>query len=341
MNKNILSILAVIAAVSVCQVLSAQSYWSMSGNSATSSNFIGTTNDAPFRIKTNGFTRMTFSDYKTGIGTDYPTANLQLHSEYMPEAIPGLDPPGRDLILNYENWFRMTTPTTGTGDEDGFSIKQHTLDVTMRQFEEGNLEIFGYNGKGMTILTDGTLKMGNGGVHAMMHIGSYAMSPFSGSTAYIGFNVLRSGSNWTLQSNGLNNGGAVIWCDITGDLYFANIASSTHSAFAQTLTTANMISHVNLMLRNDGLLQAKEVKVTLTGWPDYVFGEDYKLMSLGETEQYIKENGHLPGVPSAQEVEEEGLSLGEMNARLMQKVEELTLHVIELQKQIDELKKEK
>ena len=81
--------------------------------------------------------------------------------------------------------------------------------------------------------------------------------------------------------------------------------------------------------------------MTLSGWPDYVFGEEYKLMSLGETEQYIKENGHLPGVPSAQEVEDEGLSLGEMNARLMQKVEELTLHVIELQKQIDEMRNQK
>ena len=340
--RNLFSIVLVVVTMGVCTTARAQSYWSMSGNSATSYNFIGTTNDAPFRIKTNGVTRMTFNAYKTGLGTDYPTANLHLHSEYIPEAIPGpVFPDGRDLILNHENWFRMTTPTTGTGDEDGFSIKQHTLDVTIRQFEEGNLEIFGYNGKGMTILPDGTLKMGNGSSHAMMHIGSYAMSPYSGGTAYLGFNVLRSGSNWVLQSNGLDNGGAVIWCDITGNLYFASIGSSSRPAFAQTLTTANMRSRVNLKLCSDGLLQVKEVKVTLTGWPDYVFGEDYKLMSLGETEQYIKENGHLPGVPSAHEVEEEGLSLGEMNARLMQKVEELTLHVIELQKQIDEMKKER
>ncbi len=196
----------------------------------------------------------------------------------------------------------MTTPTTGTGDEDGFSIKQQTLDVTIRQYEEGNLNIFGYIGKGLTVRTDGTLKIGNGGVHAMMHIGSYAMSPYSGGTAYLGFNALRTGDSWTLQTNGFNNGGAVIWSDATGDLYFANIASSSHSAFVQTLSTANMRSHVNLKLCSDGLLQAKEVKVTLTGWPDYVFGEDYKLMSLSETERYIKENGHLPGVPSAQEV---------------------------------------
>ncbi len=63
------------------------------------------------------------------------------------------------------------------------------------------------------------------------------------------------------------------------------------------------------------------------------------LVPLTETEAYIREQGHLPDVPSATEVEEEGLSLGEMDKVLLQKVEELTLHVIELQKQIDEQKK--
>ena len=86
---------------------------------------------------------------------------------------------------------------------------------------------------------------------------------------------------------------------------------------------------------------AKEIKVTLAGWPDYVFEESYNLMSLSETEHYIHANGHLPNVPSASEVEEEGMSVGEMNRLLLQKVEELTLYVIELQKQIDEIKNKK
>lgn len=70
-------------------------------------------------------------------------------------------------------------------------------------------------------------------------------------------------------------------------------------------------------------------------WPDYVFGKDYERMSLYELEEYIGLNHHLPEVPSAEEVSEQGIDLGEMNAILLQKVEELTLHVIELQKQID------
>ena len=82
-------------------------------------------------------------------------------------------------------------------------------------------------------------------------------------------------------------------------------------------------------------------KVTLTGWPDYVFDKSYNLMPLSETEQSIQANGPLPNVPSAAEVEADGMSVGEMNKVLLQKVEELTLYVIELQKQIDELKKER
>lgn len=76
----------------------------------------------------------------------------------------------------------------------------------------------------------------------------------------------------------------------------------------------------------------------IDSWPDFVFGNNYKLMNLYELEHYINTNQHLPDVPAAQEVSANGIDLGEMNAILLQKVEELTLHIIELQKQIDELK---
>ena len=331
------------AATMGCTTLFAQSYWSMSGNSASSSDFIGTTNNVPFKIKSNNASRMIFDGYKTGIGTETPGANLHLHSDYIEQIGPGIEPPiiggGRPTVWEYRNCFRMTTPTTGTGDSDGFSIKQESLTAIIQQHEAANLNIYGYNGKGMSILADGTVQMGNGGAPGMMSVGSFSSTATSLYTAYLGFNVRRNGSSWILKNNGSNNGGAAIWSTTGGTMYFATIPSTGSSD--QTITTNDLRSNVNLILHNDGLLQAKEVKVTLSGWPDYVFGEEYKLMSLGETEQYIKENGHLPGVPSAQEVEDEGLSLGEMNARLMQKVEELTLHVIELQKQIDEMRNQK
>jgi hypothetical protein len=86
-----------------------------------------------------------------------------------------------------------------------------------------------------------------------------------------------------------------------------------------------------------GRIIAEEVVVKLqSAWPDYVFHQDYRLKPLHEVEQFVKTNKHLPGIPSAVEVEDKGLSMGEMQNKLLQKVEELTLYIIEQQKQIDQ-----
>lgn len=93
----------------------------------------------------------------------------------------------------------------------------------------------------------------------------------------------------------------------------------------------------------NGDLLAKEIRVSIasTDWPDYVFSDDYNKISLDELELYIKENGHLPGVPSAQEIDEVGsVNLGEMNVILLQKIEEMTLKLIEMEKLIDFLMKQ-
>lgn len=88
----------------------------------------------------------------------------------------------------------------------------------------------------------------------------------------------------------------------------------------------------------DGILKAKEVKVQTNVWADFVFDEDYNLRSLNDLESYIREYKHLPEIPNADEVKKEGISVGEMNAKLLQKIEELTLYVIEQQKEIVQLK---
>ena len=86
---------------------------------------------------------------------------------------------------------------------------------------------------------------------------------------------------------------------------------------------------------------AEEVTVKLqTNWPDYVFEKDYNLPSLKEVETYIKENGHLANIPSAKEVEEKGVKLGDVNAKLLQKIEELTLYTIQQEKQLEQQSKE-
>ncbi|MBW6459852.1 MAG: hypothetical protein K0B08_04695 [Bacteroidales bacterium] len=89
-----------------------------------------------------------------------------------------------------------------------------------------------------------------------------------------------------------------------------------------------------------GKVICTEVRVEGVGnWPDYVFAGDYKLMSLQEVEQWVRQHHHLPGIPSSAEVEAGGFELGDMQRRLLEKVEELTLYAIEQDKKIDRLEK--
>jgi hypothetical protein len=91
----------------------------------------------------------------------------------------------------------------------------------------------------------------------------------------------------------------------------------------------------------EGNAIAEKVVVKLkTAWPDYVFKPDYTLPSLSTVEQHIKEKGHLPNIPSEKEVQEIGIDLGSMDAKLLQKIEELTLYLIKQEKQLTAQQKE-
>lgn len=84
----------------------------------------------------------------------------------------------------------------------------------------------------------------------------------------------------------------------------------------------------------EGSIGAREIKVEANGWSDFVFYDNYNLPTLKEVENHIKEKGHLKNIPSAKEVEENGIYLGEMDAKLLQKIEELTLYTIEQEKKL-------
>jgi len=98
-------------------------------------------------------------------------------------------------------------------------------------------------------------------------------------------------------------------------------------------------SNPKTKLAVNGFITARGLKVTQSDWADFVFEESYSLPSLQSIEQYIKDNKHLPEVPSAQEVADKGLDVGEMNKILLKKIEELTLHLIQQEKRINELEK--
>lgn len=90
----------------------------------------------------------------------------------------------------------------------------------------------------------------------------------------------------------------------------------------------------------DGTISARKVKVTqATPWPDFVFSENYTLPPLDSVATFVQTHKHLPGIPSEADIKKDGHDLGDMNARLLQKVEELTLYLIEMKKENSDLKK--
>lgn len=92
-------------------------------------------------------------------------------------------------------------------------------------------------------------------------------------------------------------------------------------------------SGYKLAVSGNVIAEAVTVKLA-TNWPDYVFKQDYKLPTLTDIRKQIKQNGHLPGIPSAKDIQDNGINLGELNAKLLEKIEELTLHLIDQDKRL-------
>jgi len=90
----------------------------------------------------------------------------------------------------------------------------------------------------------------------------------------------------------------------------------------------------------NGTIHSKEVKVDMTGWSDFVFKKEYNLPTLEQVEKHIAEKGHLENIPNEEEVVKNGINLGEMNAKLLQKMEEMTLYMIEQNKRMNKIEKE-
>lgn len=164
-----------------------------------------------------------------------------------------------------------------------------------------------------------------------------------------------------IKVTSLNTNGAFTALNITGndttvskfvpmtsdwDLYVGNVFVADGATLAiKAIQNGNVgigTPNPDEKLTVKGKIHTQEVRVDMTGplVPDYVFENDYKLKTLKEVEEYIKENKHLPEIPSAQEIEKNGLMLAEMNMTLLKKIEEMTLYMIEIKKENEEMKKD-
>ncbi len=161
-----------------------------------------------------------------------------------------------------------------------------------------------------------------------------------------GLNVVADNNEIQARNNGLaanltlQNGG--------GNVYIGDLANFTNShrlgvdgnaVITGAVRIGTTVTPSGYKLAVDGKMICTEVLVRLVAnWPDYVFNKNYRLPGLDEVESFIQKNKHLPGIPSAAAIEKEGVSLGEMQKLQMEKIEQLTLYIIELKKEIEKLK---
>ena len=302
-----------------------------------------------------------------GIGVNPPEATLHVHSDSV--VTPGSnlsmggDGPrsggGSAFQDDYSTTFKMTNGNTSNG---GFMISQDNLDVMVSQLEQGSLS-FHTPGGHVTLEADGRVGIGasnsnygfnvaktsrfSQAVLMTQTLGVGGVLTASGGLAVSGqFNV---GSALTVSDNNVGCHALTVSNNLTvAKSIFLNknltmggtLQVQGHQTVDSTLTVGMELTVGDgFTCDATGHMKVKHLRVTTSDWPDYVFGEGYRLIPLGEVEEYIGHNGHLPEVPAAAEMEADGVDQGELNKVLMQKVEELTLYIIDLQKQIEELKK--
>ncbi len=139
----------------------------------------------------------------------------------------------------------------------------------------------------------------------------------TGGVAYGLHSQVSDAQGWALYSLGKNY--------MSGDLRIGTVSDPYSGAYTLVV---------------DGKILSEEVRIqNSTAWPDYVFQENYELMSLRELAQSIADNGHLPNIPPAEAVERDGIQVGDMQVRMMEKIEELTLYILQLEQRISEIEK--
>jgi hypothetical protein len=141
----------------------------------------------------------------------------------------------------------------------------------------------------------------------------------------------------------LHTTGTVRFAGLTNDNSLSRVMVSdiNGNLFYRELSSIAMNDNLRSSMAVNGSLTAKRIKITDPGiWPDYVFQTGYTLLSLKEVERYITANEHLPGIPSGAEIQKDGIDVADIQAKLLQKIEELTLYIIAQDKESQQLKKE-
>ncbi|WP_051947409.1 fibronectin type III domain-containing protein [Muricauda sp. MAR_2010_75] len=180
---------------------------------------------------------------------------------------------------------------------------------------------------GYKVFKDGVLEITLGTVSSYQVTGLTASTSYSFTVRALDAAAIESSPSnaVSVTTNAGSGGGSSVWTE----------SGSTASYTGEVaIGTTSVPSGYKLAV--EGNIRTREIRVDQDTWPDYVFTKDYDLPTLDEIKKHIEEKGHLPNIPSAKEVEENGVELGNMNRLLLEKIEELTLHVIKQQQLLEE-----
>jgi hypothetical protein len=205
-----------------------------------------------------------------------------------------------------------------TSATNTFLLRNSALDTVLRMRDDGRIGI-GYNGT-----TYGRT----------MNLGGTGINFYTANEAAFGGAVFPTDTSLIMWSNSAANNYLILqpsWGNTGIGTYSPNAKLHVNGTQLIGGTTDRIATGYSLSIRGKAIAEEFKVQLYAT-WPDYVFDKDYKLLPLDELEKSINKNKHLPNIPSAAEVEKEGIALGDMNKRLMEKVEELTLYIIDLNK---------
>lgn len=333
--KKILIFLGLLS-LPICFV-TAQS-WNIPGNSNADNNSkLGTTNNIPLRLFTNNNEQMRIDGKgQVGIGTT-SLNNARLNVDGTVDhtlAIFGNSVHGISLVndfptIGFNSYYKGGWKTLNKGYSGLIAVNNFTGDM---QFSTGpftNKNVSIVPEVRMNITQDGNVGIGTTTPGFPLNFPDKAgdkISLFGNTGAHYGFGI----QDFLLQ----------IHTDIpSSDIAFGYGSSASFTERMRIKGNGNVgIGTATPAYKLDvcGTIRSKEV-VVQTGWCDYVFDRDYTLRPLSEVEAFIQQNRHLPDIPSAADVENNGLKVADMSARMMKKIEELTLYVVQQNKQIEQL----
>jgi hypothetical protein len=299
--------------------------------------------DYPFRVRNAGATAEFFAiagNGNVGIGTATPTQKLTVGGN--------LSIQGNDNGLNIYKG-DATTQVASLGNYDGANLDEGVLTL----FKASAAKVF-LSANRASYFNGGNVGIGTTSPESLLHIQGTNSTEIAttikntytsgGSSRYA--TLLVSGNNGSVQGvyradpGGFGPAGvASMIIGTTTNQGLSFIANNVSTMFISASGNVGIgTTSPSEKFSVNGSISTKKIIVTQLGWSDYVFSKDYKLRSLQSLEAFINKNNHLPEIPTAKEVEDRGISVGDNQALLLKKIEELTLYIIGLQKQIDKLK---